>query len=389
VRHEVAIYSASSGWAGFYDRSAAREGGAERQMTLLARALSERGMDVAHIIFPPREPVELPYPITLVYRPHRVHGGRILRGIRELAAVSRAFAKADGQVLVIRSASAVVAIGSLYCKLRGRSLIFSSSNISDFTLETLRPGSKLLYRLGLRFAAAVVVQSEEQRKLALRSFASLPRVVHIPSFAEQFEEPTGRNEPPEAFLWFGRSMTYKHPLKYVELARDVPEARFRMIVSWAKEADHLKQQLLTAAAGVPNLELIEPIPHPRLIDLIRRSVAVVNTSSLEGMPNAFLEAWSCGVPALTFQFDPDAVVARHRLGVAADGSWDRFVAGARELWNSRLERDDVAKRVRSYVRETHSPDVIAARWSELIEDVRTYGRAGSLNSAARVLLSLT
>jgi len=369
VHHEVAIYSASAGWAGTYDRSVGWDGGAERQMTLLARTLAVRGVRVAKITFPVHDPVELSYPLTLVARAPR-QGKGLRRGLRELLAIARAFRKANGDVLVVRSGSGVLAVAGLYCLLGRRKLIFSSSNVSDFTLETMSSRSKPFYAFGLRCTSAVVVQSDEQRVLAQERFPWLRNIVRIPSFVEGSGEPSAdTNGPGEAFLWFGRCVPYKHPLRYVELARALPEARFRMIVPWMTEAGELGERLADAIAGVPNLELLDPVSHPRLLELIRGSVAVVNTSTLEGMPNSFLEAWSCGVPVLTFEFDPDDVVARHELGVSAVGSWDAFVDGAERLWRSRADRAEISRRVRSYVHDTHSIDSVGDRWIELITDL--------------------
>jgi glycosyltransferase involved in cell wall biosynthesis len=90
------------------------------------------------------------------------------------------------------------------------------------------------------------------------------------------------------------------------------------------------------------------------------------------MPNAFLEAWAHGVPVLTLQFDPDAVVARNGLGISAGGSWERFVEGARELWEGRDRREELASRVRTYVATAHSIETVGSRWSDLIAELRPF-----------------
>lgn len=373
MRHDVAIYAASSATAGFYDRSHGRAGGAERQMTLLARTLAERGHRVAHVIHAPRDPVELTYPLTLVHRDPHPGGAAVLRPVREAAAVWRALRRADADVVVVRTASPAVGVAALYCRRYRRALVFSSSNISDFTLEKMGGRwNRALYRLGVRLADAVVIQSEDQRELALRPFPSLRRVVRIPSFAEPMAGDV--DEPGSAFLWFGRCVAQKQPLLYVELAKAVPEARFTMIPVPEGRDRSLLEELRREGAGVENLELLDPLPHARLAELVARAVAVVNTSTLEGMPNAFLEAWSAGVPVLTLRFDPDGVVARERLGVAAGDSWPRFVSGARELWESRHHRAELARRVRAHVAAEHSPEAAGERWSALLEQVRG-GRA--------------
>jgi glycosyltransferase involved in cell wall biosynthesis len=373
VLHEVAIYSASSGGSpGAYDRGAVHEGGAERQMALLARGLTEQGRRVAHIIFTPEEPVELDYPLTLVFRPPRAKGQtRGVRAVHEVAAVVRALRAADAGVTVVRSASPAVALIGLYCKLRRRAFVFSCSNVSDLTLEQMETRWKtLISRLGIQLADTVVVQSEDQRALARRHFPRLRRVVRIPSFAVVDDAVTaGSNPSPDAFLWFGRCVPQKRPLQYVELARTLPEARFLMIPAPIKAAGPLFDRLQREAADVPNLELLELRPHAELQELVARCVAVVNTSTLEGMPNAFLEAWARGVPVLTLEFDPDRIVECARLGSAARGSWERFVRGARELWEGRSERAELATRVRAHVAEEHSTAAVAARWSALVDEL--------------------
>jgi glycosyltransferase involved in cell wall biosynthesis len=374
MRNEIAIYTTSAYTAGAYDRARGRDdGGAERQMMLLARALSERGLRVAHIVPAPREPVELPYPLELV--PRGPYAGRrpVIGPLLEIRTIWRALAAADARVVIVRTASPVVGIVAIYCKLTRRPFIFSSSNVSDFTLERMsgRVG-RFLYRLGLRLADAVVVQSDEQAELAKQVHRSLRRARRIPSFAEP--APPSDPRSGDAFLWFGRLVDYKQPMSYVELARTVSEARFIMIPVITHAGPREVDELRTAAGGVPNLELLDPLPHAELAALIESAVAIVNTSVLEGMPNAFLEAWARGIPVLTLQFDPDEVVERERLGISARGSWDRFVEGARELWERRSDRDGLARRLQGYVGETHSMDAVGAQWSELIREVESGGK---------------
>lgn len=371
MRHEVAIYTTSSGTAGFYDRAHGRAGGAERQMTLLARALAERGHRVAHVTYPPRDPVTLTYPLTLVYR-DRYRGDRPRVGsLLEARAIWRALRSANADIVVLRTASPLVGVGAAFCKFNRRAFIFSSSNISDFTLEKMSsPRNRFLYRLGVRLADVVVVQSQDQVALAQKAFPSIRRVVQIPSFAELAPSPTA-DEPArrDAFLWFGRCVGQKQPLRYVELAHALPEASFLMIPVPGEANSRELDDVRTAAETIPNLELLRPMPHDRLLQLISSAVAVVNTSVLEGMPNTFLEAWACGVPVLTLQFDPDGIVDRNSLGISAQGSWPRFVEGARELWEGRGDRENLAHRVRAYVQDAHSMEAVGARWSDLIAEV--------------------
>jgi glycosyltransferase involved in cell wall biosynthesis len=336
---------------------------------------------VAHIVLP----VEDPDParaghVTLVQRRLVTTRRNPIARAAQLRAVWSALAEADAGVYVFRSGLPALGLTALFCRARRRHLIFASSIDLDFTLEFYdgRRPERELYEFGVRNADAVVVQSRRQEELARRSFPRLSRIVEIPSLAEAAEQSTA---VPEAFFWVGRLDRYKQPLRYVELAESLPDARFWMVArrldpersGGSPGASHdaaLEQEVYERAARLPNLELLEQRPHAAAMELVERSVAVVNSGQAEGMPNLFLEAWARGIPVLTYEFDPDSRIAREGLGVSAEGSPERFRDGARRLWDERHDRSELAGRVRRHLLSTHGVDAVTRRWQELIAELR-------------------
>jgi glycosyltransferase involved in cell wall biosynthesis len=369
-RNCVAIYAPDS--AGAYERGVHRVGGAERQMLLLARALSDRGHSVAHIVFPVADPVVPNSRLQLVQRSAGAPRPGVWRNISEAIQVWRSLRAADAASVIVRTASPVVGIAAVYCVLHRRRLIFSSANDSDLTIGEVfgsRWYRRALYTLGLRLSRALVVQSQQQEELARTTFPKLRAIVQVPSFAETEVSADGALErsASDSFLWISRAVEYKQPLKYVELAEALPDVRFSMVaVQDPAEDDTLLEVLRARATSIPNLELLDPAPHGVIQARIARAVALVNTSRLEGMPNVFLEAWALGVPVLTLEFDPDGVVTRHALGFAAEGSWQRFVDAASTLWRDRAGRAERFAGTRDYVSRVHSVDAVGARWARLL-----------------------
>jgi glycosyltransferase involved in cell wall biosynthesis len=354
-RHDVAIYAP---WAStYYD--AARPvsgGGAERQTFLLAQALARRGLRVAHVVHPVDEPLlDTDAPVTLVETssPRRQ--------------LWRALDAADAAAVVLRGANGRLGAAAGWTRRHRRRLVFAAANNSDFTLETL--GSRLdprrvMYVAGLRLADRLVVQTDEQARLARERF---PRAA-APAQINSFVAPSpAADQPGEAFLWVSRLVDYKRPLLYAQLAEAIPEARFWMIpsLSEAPAEDEMLAELERRSRDLPNLELLPPRSHDELQELIGRAVAMVNTSEFEGVPNTWLEGWARGVPALSLSFDPDRRIATHGLGVAAEGSWDAFVAGTRRLWEQRADRAGLGPTVRAYVADAHG-ERVAAAWSEVV-----------------------
>ena len=365
---DVAIYAPRS--TGMYERSPFRVGGAERQMALLARELAEQGKQVAHIVFPPDEPtVPADGRLTLVPRDPYAGAGGIQSRLREARSIWRSLAAADSQIYVLRGGSPAVGVAATYCRLKRRHLLFSSANDSDFTLETMsgRRHRSAIYRAGLESASAIVVQSHQQEDLARRVLRRVRRLERIPSFAQDVVLPSSAPAP-EAFLWIGRLIDYKQPLRYLDLAREMPETRFWML-GIANESLAYAAQLRKQAATIPNLVLLDQRPHSETMDLVQRSIAVVSTSRLEGMPNVFLEAWSRGVPVLSLSFDPDGLLRDQGLGISAEGNWQRFVAAAGELATGRADRSGMADRARTYVHRTHGLQAVGERWIALVDEL--------------------
>jgi glycosyltransferase involved in cell wall biosynthesis len=254
-------------------------------------------------------------------------------------------------------------VAALAARLTRAGFVYSSANVVDFDLGRLEPAHNVwLFERGVRAAAEVVVQTDEQARLCQSRFGRDPVVIR--SIAERAEP---RRAAPEAFLWVGRMVPYKRLDLYLELAAAVPEARFQVIaVPGGADQPEIAARLASAREELPNLEVLGPRPRAELGPLIDRAVAVVNTSQYEGMPNLFLEAWARGVPALAFSHDPDGVVARHELGSFARGSQESLASLAREQWEARGDQRELAARCIGYVQRHHDVEAVCAAWRSTI-----------------------
>jgi glycosyltransferase involved in cell wall biosynthesis len=365
--YDVAIYSPAA--ALFYGGPKATLGGAELQMTFLARELTRRGLRVAHIVFPvenPR-PLEEPAP-TLVERSPWQRGHRRLGELAETAAIWRAFRQADAAVYVVRGSGGHVPPAAGFCRALRRRFVFSTSSELDFDFRRPDRYRHVLrvYKASIPLADRLVVQTEAQRRMAKEAVRK-PDPVVIPSFAELPDDVSAEGDH---FLWANRLVHYKLPERYIELAAALPEARFKMVLGTTDETpESLMDQVRQSASGVHNLELVDACPREQLLDDMLRATALVTTSRVEGMPNTFLEAWARGVPALSLHVDPDDRIADNGLGVVAGGSMELFVQKAAELWRDPQLRREMGERARRFVLETHRPEPVGERWQELIEEL--------------------
>lgn len=341
-------------------------GGAETQVFLLAQALQRRGASVCLIAFAIPD-VEIPAHIhgidVQVRRPYLGGRGPIAR-IAELAAIWRAVARVDAAVVVARAAGPHVGVVGVAARAHGRRFVYSAASAIDldYSRSAAKSRDRLLFRLGVAVASCVVVQTFEQCEAFRRGFGRM--TVRIPSVAESARAPRGR---PTAFLWYGRLDANKRPWVYLDLAEALPEAAFWMVGVPAPSPADLSEEIARRAESIPNLTLLPPRSRSAMVALLSDAVAVVNTSQAEGFPNAFLEAWAHGVPALSLGVDPDGVIVSEGLGHVARGEFEVLVSTARTVWQGRTDLADLSARCSAYVRSMHSPAHVAAEWARALE----------------------
>jgi glycosyltransferase involved in cell wall biosynthesis len=364
--HDVAVYAP---WGSLYygpDRQ--YMGGAEVQTTMLAHALEARGLRVAHIVYPVKEPRRIEASSPSLVERAEWQGYRRLGELAETAAIWGGLRRANAEAYIVRGSGGHLIAASAFCRALRRRLIFSSSSELDFDFARpdRNPRTLRLYKASLRLADQLVVQTGQQQELVRRTFPDRDPVL-IPSFAEPAD---GANGTGKYFLWADRLVEYKLPDRYVELAAALPDARFRMVAAVNNETPPgMAERIETAAERLPNLELLPPRPRSQLLDEMQQAVAVVKTSRIEGMPNAFLEAWARGVPVLSLNVDPDAKIEDNEIGVAARGSMERLIAAAAGLWGDPDRREAIGARARQFIQDVHSPEAVADRWVAVLDDL--------------------
>jgi glycosyltransferase involved in cell wall biosynthesis len=275
-------------------------------------------------------------------------------------------AAADANAYVFRTGRSRLMVGAMFCRSHRRKLVYAGAHDLDFTFDATSERPTMSYRAALRRTDLVVTQTERQLWLARSALGNGHRVTMIPSFVEPAARAT---REPDAFIWIGRLATYKQPLEYIRLAEAMPDRRFRMVFEFLEVSPEIREGLRDAERRLSNLELLGQLPRERLLPLIEQSYAVVSTSTDEGMPNVFLEAWARGVPVASLICDPGGQLASHEAGLVAGGSRQELVKIAEALSRDAALRARLGGNGRRYVMDVHDPAAVADRWAELLRDL--------------------
>lgn len=291
-------------------------GGESVQQTLLARALARRGDDISMVVadYGQRDAVEWEaIRVLKAYRPDA--GIPVFRFIHpRWTGLWSALARADADLYYTSCAGMHVGLVALFCRRWRRRFVFRTASDTDCDGSRLLvqfARDRWLYAYGLRRADAILVQSASQAETLERCYGLAGRVAGM-----LVEKPPAVTARDIDALWVSNIRHEKRPDRMLELAERLPNVKIHMVGGSLPGAEALFSEVSLAATTKANVSFHGRLPYWDANALYGRSKLLVNTSDVEGFPNSYLQAWIRGVPVVAL-FDPDGVIEREGLGVAA------------------------------------------------------------------------
>ena len=359
-------------------------GGETVQHVLLARAWRDLGYEVSMIVYDDgqgeRRVVE---GITTLAAHRRTAGLPGLRFFHPRASrLVAALMAADADVYYQSPAGAFTGITAWFCRMTGRKFIFRVASDSDCEREHSRIRlwrDRRLYEYGLRRADLVAVQTGVQASMLREHHALESTVVNM------LVDPPRRTGMPGDkdidVLWLSNLRALKRPELVLELARQLPDVRFTLAggAMPGASAQSYYEDVRAAAARLPNVSMPGPVRYSDTGAWFDRARIFLNTSSVEGFPNTFLQAWIRGVPVVSF-FDPDGLTRRLHLGHIAS-TLDDMRESIRGLLDVHVYRENIGRRAREFAAREFT-SAAAARYIELLETRPLRVRIGAADGGA-------
>lgn len=339
-------------------------GGAEHQTTVLARWLAGRGHQVSLLTWDEGQPdgavIDGVRVVTMCAPDRGLPGLRFVHP--RFTSLLGALRRAEAEVYYHNSAEYVTGLVAVWCRLHRRRFVYSvASDVAcDIRLPVMpKRYERVLYRCGLRKAHRIIVQTDTQRRLLHDGFGLDSVALPMPCPGPTAEEHARTPAPaPNTVAWVGRAAAMKRLEWMLEVAGRMPAVTFHLAVA-NTAGNAYAERLETRARTLANVVWHGPVPRAAMAGFYRNAACLCCTSSYEGFPNTFLEAWSHGRPLVT-TFDPDGLVARRGLGAVA-GDVDGLVVALRDLLSSPSTWLAKSRAVRQYYEENHPPEVVLPR----------------------------
>jgi glycosyltransferase involved in cell wall biosynthesis len=162
--------------------------------------------------------------------------------------------------------------------------------------------------------------------------------------------------------WVGTLISLKRPDILVEIARKLTNVSFVVCGGIKPGCD---PSVIEDLRSTPNIHYLGQVAPDKAQQVIADASVLLSTSDVEGFPNTFVQAWSCGTPLITLKVDPDQIISRNQLG-AVSGDSERALSEIVGLLDSPGRREEIAIRAQEYVVKNHSAPAVIKLFEETL-----------------------
>jgi glycosyltransferase involved in cell wall biosynthesis len=332
------------------ERSTSRvSGGAELQIALLARELAGRGIETTIAAGDTGQPDGGMYDGVRIWNAGKFQTGGIADTLRALPRVASVIKEECPDWVLLLGWTTWLFILHMMKPAFGFRLGFICGLDTEVNggFRRENPVRGLLFEYAMRRCDARFAMTEDQRRLFHQHgmTCGFYRNLILPRAFER------KSEKPIDLLWVSRCQPIKRPHLFLDLARELPEARCRMVCP--REDAGLWESVRTRAATIPNLEFIERVPYHEVQAVYDSAKIFVNTSEWEGWPNSFIQSGLGEAALLSLDVNPDGLFQRYALGRFCGGNPARMTEDARSMLGSTKGLASMQKECARFVAEMH------------------------------------
>lgn len=317
-------------------------GGAEVQLTLLAKEMAKKGIEVDLIVGDYGQPYVITEDKLNIFK--TIKSGKELKP-RGIVRLGFAIWKSKAEVVIQRTLSPLTFFVAINSRLAGKRFVYMVAHDSetDKTHPIYRnPVGRLVAVLSFRIANIIIVQNEQEKE-ALHQWVPTAETAILKKGIEHHQISDNGSKKYDA-VWVGRCEDWKNPDSFIRLARGMPDLRFAMVCPPATGKQHSYQMLHDEVESVPNLTFFERLPNQEIHELLTTTKAYVITSTKEGdWPMSVLEAAANGVPIISLNIDYGKLTEEYHGACTCQGDETRMqwslltIVKDEQLWKQMSE----------------------------------------------------
>lgn len=289
--------------------------GIQVQMLMWARVFVEKGWSVYSF-----STKDKPKDVQSIHfiKEHTPSWMRVLhlQLIGELYSCLKTMLSVKPRIIICRGSSRSLYYIALLSKWIGPKLVFFGASDLNFQIgKEAKRGAPInihMYRKGLQktyfFVTQNALQSETLKSNYNKSSIIIPNIwPDVPSLSS--------NKKKYDVIW----VSNLKPLKRAEWVLNLADCNndYQMAIIGGSANNDYYNSIEERAKSISNLYFGGSQPFEKTTELIGVSRVLLCTSTSEGFPNTFLQAWSQGIPVIS-TVDPSGIIEKYNLGIVVN-----------------------------------------------------------------------
>lgn len=214
-------------------------------------------------------------------------------------------------------------------------LPFSSKSFRSplFKLE------KILLRRGALKADKIFVQNKFQANSCV-DFLHRDDFELVYNFSYPLDYPILKDITPVHIVWVANIKPIKNPLLYLDIVRSFsnnPNVDF--VMAGIPGNREIMDEINSLQHSLNNFKYLGHISNNEVNRLLEKAHLLINTSFNEGFSNTFVQAWFRKCPVLSFNANPDNLIAENNIGFCANGQEKAMIDFLTEFINDEDKRN--------------------------------------------------
>lgn len=243
---------------------------------------------------------------------------------------------------------------ALMSKMLGIKFVFFGASDVNFEpgKELIEGGkhNRILWQKAVKKMKYIVVQNQHQHD-TLKDNYGKDSLILFNIWGEP--KKSGEEVQPTDVVWVANLRQLKRPEWIINAAKQLSGIDFTMVGGPTRDK-HYYENVHIVTQGIPNLHFLGPKSFAETNAIVSRSRLLCCTSTFEGFPNTFLQAWSNGIPVVS-TVNPSELITTHHLGAIVETE-EEFQEQIKLLQNP-SSYDKISDCVRDYFTKNHASEI--------------------------------
>jgi len=342
-------------------------GGAEVQMYLISKELSmDVNFVVNFVVLDMGQASKMKYGKVNVYKVYK-RGRGFLNLLKAPLILLYTLIKIDPDVVINRAFGVEVGIGRFYSMFFRKKFIYSIASDKDVDKSRFIKLRGKIFKYGFEKADYYIAQSQKQKEILEKTYKK--KFDNLQVILNSYNLQKTSNLQKSIVLWVGSSMNLKRPELFLELAKNFSNEKFIMIMTKSNSNLNNWNKIEKLANKLSNLKLIEQVPFKKINNYFANAKIFINTSTIEGFPNTFLQAMMNKTPILSLKVDPDNFIINNECGLVCNDNYDKMIKKLNLLLENKELRKKMGENGFRYITKEHNIKKNIKYWKKLLTSI--------------------